>query len=377
MSHENEEIPDPVPPGTILHMIPRTIDWDPGDLDDLSGRTIQAEIPARIHLSVLDMTRFSPGNPGGGGLGYAIRMFARSEVKINEVYVSGEKYESSEDEDLNIKINARRSSLVEHVSRVFLKHLGLSGSLEVMGAGHDINHMGLGSTSALVTSVALSLNQALGGPFTHSEVRDVIGYNFMEEWEGGLVIPGFETGVGPYVGIHGGFGILSDKLRPVTRFGLPEDHEVVIALIEEEMPDTLVESRNAGISETELLMNRARALDERDRAKKTYEVLMRLIPAGDAGDLAGVGESIWKLQHLGSKVAEIEHHLHAKDIYETMGIMREHGSLITGMSSVGPAISALVEGGRGDELADIIRDRGYRVIVTGPDSQGARISEIQ
>ena len=374
MPHGKEEILDPVPPGTILRRIPRSVDWDPGNLEDLSGRVIHTEVPARIHLSVLDMTRFSPGHPGGGGLGYAIRMYARSEVRIREVFVS-DGDDDSESGELDIRIDARRSSIVEHVSRVFLKHLGLSGSLEVMGAGHDINHMGLGSTSALVTSVALSLNHALGEPFTQDEVRAVIGYNFMEEWEGGLVIPGFETGVGPYVGMKGGFGILSDRLWPVTRFELPEEYEVVIALIEEEMPDILVESRNAGISETELLMNRARALDERDRAKKTYEVLMRLIPAGDAGDLPGVGESVWNLQRLGSKIAEIEHHLHARDIYETMGVMREHGSVITGMSSVGPAISALVVGGngQGEELAEVIRERGYRVILTGPDCRGARI----
>ena len=371
MPHINEEIPDPVCPGTILHRVPSKTGWKPRHLEELQGVTIQADVPARIHLSVLDMTRFSPGNPGGGGVGYAIKMFARSEVRIGELFVSerGEK-------EADITIKARRASLVEHITRVFLKHLGLSGSLEVMGAGHDINHMGLGSTSALVTSVALSLNRALGEPYDPDGIRELIGYNFMEEWEDGLVIPGFETGVGPFVGIHGGFGIISDKLHPVKKFPLPEDHEVVIALIEEEMSDTLVESKNAGISETELLMNRARALDERDGDRKSYEVLMRLIPAGESGDLIGVGNSIWTLQHMGSKVAEIEHHVHAQDIYDTMRVMRDNGSVIAGMSSVGPAISALVPGGKGEELAGIIAARGYRVLRTHPDSQGVRMRRI-
>jgi len=368
MPHVNEEIPDPVKPGTILHTIPPKKEWDPMNLDDLEEITIHAEVPARIHLSVLDMTCFSPGNPGGGGIGYAIQMYARSQVKIKEIRVSNE--------EADIEIKARRSSLVEHITRVFLKHLGLSGCFEVMGAGHDINHMGLGSTSALVSAVALSLNKALGEPYTPDRVRKVIGYNFMEEWENNLVIPGFETGVGPYVGIKGGFAVISDKLHPVINFPLPEDYEVVIALIEEEMSDTLVESKNAGISETELLMNRARALDERDRARKSYEVLMRLIPKGDSGDLKGVGESVWTLQHMGSKVAEIEHHAHADDIYETMKIMKKNGSVITGMSSVGPAISALVPGSRGEEMEEIIKERGYRVLRTHPDSQGLRISGI-
>ncbi len=364
MPHNQDEIPNPVVPGTILHRIPPKRKWEPSNLDDLTGITIHAEVPARIHLSVLDMTRFSPGVPGGGGVGYAIQMYARSEVRIREIIISSE--------DAEISIDARRLSLVEHITRVLLKHLGLSGKFEVMGAGHDINHMGLGSTSALVSAVALSLNKALGEPYTTDEIRFLIGFNFMEEWEHGLVIPGFETGVGPYVGIHGGFGILSDGLIPASRFSLPEDHEVIIALIQEEMSDTLVESPNAGISETELLMNRARALDERDRSKKAYEVVMRLIPAGISGDLRSVGESVWRLQHMGSKIAEIEHHSQVENIYETMEIMKEKRSLITGMSSVGPAIAALVKDGR--EISNILEERGYKVIRTQPDSVGMKIN---
>ena len=40
-----------------------------------AGDTITARAPARIHLSVLDMNRFSPGTPGGGGLGFAIQIY--------------------------------------------------------------------------------------------------------------------------------------------------------------------------------------------------------------------------------------------------------------------------------------------------------------
>ncbi len=363
MPYSKDEIPDPIKPGTIFHRVPPKNAWNPTNIEELEGTTIRSMVPARIHLSVLDMTRFSPGHPGGGGIGYAIQMYAHSEVTIRELFRS--------EEDAEINIRARRSSLVEHITRVFLKHLGLSGKFEIMGAGHDINHMGLGSTSALVSSVALSLNRALGEPYSPDRVREVIGYNFAEEWKDNLVIPGFETGVAPFVGIHGGFGVISDALHPVADFKLSEDHEIVIALIEEEMSDALIESPNAGISETELLMNRARALDERDRAKKAYEVLMRLIPAGDSGDLHGLGESVWRLQHMGSKVAEIEHHTNSENIYETMEIMRNNGSLITGMSSVGPAISALIPDG--GEMADILKERGYRVIRTRPDSRGLRI----
>jgi beta-ribofuranosylaminobenzene 5'-phosphate synthase len=37
--------------------------------------TISVKAPARIHLSVLDMNRFAPDHPGGGGIGFAIQCY--------------------------------------------------------------------------------------------------------------------------------------------------------------------------------------------------------------------------------------------------------------------------------------------------------------
>jgi hypothetical protein len=33
---------------------------------------VTVRAPARIHLTVLDMNRFAPNRPGGGGIGFAI-----------------------------------------------------------------------------------------------------------------------------------------------------------------------------------------------------------------------------------------------------------------------------------------------------------------
>ena len=51
-------------PGENLH----TAGITPAKQPYPAGDTITARAPARIHLSVLDMNRFSPGTPGGGGL---------------------------------------------------------------------------------------------------------------------------------------------------------------------------------------------------------------------------------------------------------------------------------------------------------------------
>ena len=44
------------------------------NLSPVSGIVV-VDAPARIHLTVLDMNRFSPDRPGGGGIGFAIRTY--------------------------------------------------------------------------------------------------------------------------------------------------------------------------------------------------------------------------------------------------------------------------------------------------------------
>ena len=39
-----------------------------------AGDVVTVTAPARIHLTVLDMNRFSPDRPGGGGIGFAIQV---------------------------------------------------------------------------------------------------------------------------------------------------------------------------------------------------------------------------------------------------------------------------------------------------------------
>ena len=42
--------------------------------------TVVVTAPARIHLTVLDMNRFAPGKPGGGGVGFAVQVYCTAEV---------------------------------------------------------------------------------------------------------------------------------------------------------------------------------------------------------------------------------------------------------------------------------------------------------
>ncbi|MDD3071990.1 MAG: GHMP kinase, partial [Methanoculleus horonobensis] len=263
--------------------------------------TVIVRAPARIHLTVLDMNRFSPDRPGGGGIGFAIGVYCTAEVTCT---ASG------------LEIDYSREPILRHFVEAFRQVVGYEGGFKICARDHQYEHVGLGSTSTILIAVANALNTAVGSPLTSDQLRLLLGSNFVEETESGNVAFGFETGVGPAASTHGGMVVMGDELALVYRHAFAEGKQVYIAI-----PSSDISS--AGEKEFDLLMNKARTLDYRDRELKSYLVLMDLIPALERRDLRKAGDVIWEIEFRGSKRAEVEHH--GFEIYRYMAVLRDAG----------------------------------------------------
>ena len=285
----------------------------------LSQVPIRTKAPGRIHLTVLDMNRFAPGQPGGGGIGFAIDVFAEVEVLCI---------------DKGFEINYSRPSIIRHFLSVFSKTVGYTGGFSVTARDHNFKHVGLGSTSTILTALSAATNRAFGDPLTPDQLRVLIGNNYIEETEGGKVAFGFETGVGPAVSGKGGMAILGDNLTIVYQHQFAEGKNLHIVI-----PPSSISS--AGEEEFSLLMNKARSLDYRDRELKAYIIMMDFIPALNNGNLKKMGDLIWEMEFRGSKRAEIEHH--SFELYQYMHKLRKSGLEFIGMSSVGPSIAIITD----------------------------------
>jgi len=93
---------------------------------------ITVTAPARIHLTVLDMNRFSPDRPGGGGIGFAIQVYCTVSV---ECMPEG------------LEIDYSRAAIIRHFVSVFRKTVGYTGGFRIRARDHEHKHVGLGSTS--------------------------------------------------------------------------------------------------------------------------------------------------------------------------------------------------------------------------------------
>jgi len=311
--------------------------------------TVVVRAPARIHLSVLDMNRFSPDRPGGGGIGFAIGVYCTAEVECT---------------DSGLEIDYTREPILRHFVEAFRQVVGYTGGFKIRARDHQYEHVGLGSTSTILIAVATALNTAVGSPLTPDELRLLLGSNFVEETEAGNVAFGFETGVGPAASLYGGMAVMGDELTLIYRHAFGMGKKVYIAI-----PSSDISS--AGEKEFDLLMNKARTLDYRDRELKSYLIMMDLIPALERGDLRKAGDVIWEIEFRGSKRAEVEHH--GFEIYRYMAALRDAGLEFVGMSSVGPSI-AVISGRPEEEVTEIIAKAGLRVaIATEVDNEGLKV----
>ena len=91
--------------------------------------------PARIHLTVLDMNRFAPDHPGGGGIGFAIQCYCTAEVECTKK---------------EITIDYSRESIIRNFVAVFKKVTGYPGGFSIKATDHHHQHVGLGSTSTIM-----------------------------------------------------------------------------------------------------------------------------------------------------------------------------------------------------------------------------------
>jgi beta-ribofuranosylaminobenzene 5'-phosphate synthase len=307
---------------------------------------ITVNAPARIHLTVLDMNRFSPDRPGGGGIGFAIQVYCSVSVECTQE---------------GLEIDYSRDALIRHFVSVFRKTVGYKGGFRIRARDHEHKHVGLGSTSTIMIALAKALNVSVGSPLTDEQLRKLIGYNYVEETADGHIASGFETGVGPAASIHGGMAVMGDELALIYHHPFAEGSHVYILI-----PPTDLSS--AGEQEFDLLMNKARMLDYRDRELKTYMIMMDMIPAIESGDLKKVGDVIWEIEFRGSKRAEVEHHSFA--IYHYMSQLRSAGFEFVGMSSVGPAIAIITN--KGEEFVEeVLHPIGLKIAIrTKVDNKG-------
>ena len=135
----------PFLPGESIHTLGLEKDYK---LSPTSGK-VKVVAPGRIHLTVLDMNRFAPNRPGGGGVGFALQIYCSAEVECTPS---------------DLCIDYSREPIIRHFVEVFRKTVRYSGGFNIKIKDHQRKHVGLGSTGSVLLALGHALNVAVGCP---------------------------------------------------------------------------------------------------------------------------------------------------------------------------------------------------------------------
>jgi len=286
--------------------------------------SVNIKVPGRIHISPIDCNRFAFGNPGGGGLGFALTLDNTFSASLT-TFDGLEALES-------------HRPLMAHWIALMKELLMYDGGITLTShiSPHMRQHSGLGSSITIAAACTQAINLMFGEPFSLQELRKIIAYNFVESCQGKLA-RGLETGVGSQVVLYGGFCIIGDKTACLYSTHLLDTLPVLLIFPNVKRP-------NMDQPESIDMLSRSLDLDASYRYVRAYRTIMDIAPAVEERNLSAIGQVVWDFQFSGTHQSMIQ----AYDdggvrIIEIMTRIKKAGAKIIGMSSVGPTVYAVSE----------------------------------
>ena len=299
---------------------------------------LRVKFPSRVSMDVIDRNRISRSTPGGGGYGFGIDVDNFISVSISNID--------------SVEIEEKQLPVAKHFIHIMKKTLGFDGFLEVkVEMDKSVKqHVGLGSSIMLSSSIVWAINSLFGHPLTKDTCIDLVLDNYCEAHEGKHLIKGLSLGVGAHVAFNGGFVICTDKAQRVFWSEMPIEYKVI-----------LVDNGSVRTKEIDSnLKEHHKELDNFFSRHKAYIILMDIIPAIRQGNWAVLGKYIYEFLFAGPAQCFLQ-------AYEDRGIkiisdveaflMNE--AIVAGISSLGPLTYAITKDA--DSIKRFCEERNYKM----------------
>ena len=300
-------------------------------------------MPSRASVSLIDSNTFSPGWPGGGNLGFAVDAWTTIKLAPTAGEVSADEVSGDYE-----------SKLLTHSTLLGWREFSkVARRYKVIIETYPPRHIGLASSSALQAALLIALNHF---DEVFSDEKEMLAHHSRNYTEvtGSGIEKGFTTGLGAFIALNGGFAMIDTDLEPIFSMVLPE-WPVYVAVPRARYDTTWS-------SEKHVLLGRARQLDRRDAFYKRQIISSQLLPALRLANLQKIGEAIFELQLLGSKLAEIESR--PEDLMSKISMLRNCGIECVFMSSLGPAVVIITQQ-ENDTVFEILRSAEFEVLHQG------------
>ena len=321
---------------------------------------VVVDTPARIHLTLTDLTGASGRVDGGVGITLDEPGILLEAERADELVVEGK--------------NAER---VRAAARAVAERYGLGGARLTIRDEYKM-HVGLGGG----TQLGIAAGKVLCELYHHeASVREIAR----------AVNRGGTSGIGTAAFDMGGFIIdgghafgpgkekadfrpssASSGIRPppvIARHDFPQDWKILLAI-----PD--IPKGAHGQQEVDIFKKYC-PVPLADVHELCYQILVRMVPSIVEKDLDEFGAAVNRVQEIGFKKIEVmlQHPL-VRSLMEEMG---RAGAACSGLSSFGPTVYAITDTQVRDietAACEVMRDVGGEVLITSARNEGARVRAL-
>ncbi len=279
---------------------------------------IKIRTPSRIHFTLIDLNGEMGRADGGAG------------ISVEEPHIEISGYISEENSLSGNIVNLYR---FESVSQRFSELTGNNASINVLSDYKS--HVGMGSGTQISLAIGEVYNRLFDLHLSVKEIAEITGRGGTS----GIGVAAFQSGGFIVDGGHStkektGFTPSSvSKASPppvISRQEFPPWKIVVVT------PNL---TGFSGADEVSLFEKHCPVPIE-DVRKVSHLILMKMIPAVMESDLEDFGDSLWAIQGLGFKKAEVDQY--GSMMWDALKNLRELTPAV-GMSSTGPTIYAITD----------------------------------
>lgn len=324
---------------------------------------IAIRYPARLNAMALDPGKIDVSEEGiytPGEIIFSINIFKDVLIKVRT------------DKEIVISSTSPRHQLITHAVLIMQKALGVDDGLEIDVKTEDLKHCGFGSSSGLISAIAVAINEIYGKPISNHDLIAYLAQNHGEEINGNnndlqhvQCIGGSATsGL-----VLGGMKVIAGKSVPICSMNIEDDYTVIIGI-----PTDFIASDAKTLMDLE-----TKNLDKFVRTGKEYgekigyRVTHETIPAMVQGNLRKASELIFDYRFDYGSIENCSFvYPGMTNIAKNIRFLFEQGLVDTlSLSSVGPAFFAITK--NPEECEKVFVDNGMKTIRTTIANDGYQI----
>ncbi len=293
--------------------------------------------PSRLNAMALDPSKvtvnhnmqYSPGE-----IIFKVKIYKKISVEIlndtHKIYISE---------------NSKRKPLIKHSALIMRKALKFKNGLKIdVDNENEIKHVGLGSSSGLIASVACAINELYDKPIKRDDLLQYLAQNHGEEINNhdDMLSPVQCIGGSAAAGLFdGGMIVLAGKSRVIASMKIDGNYKAVIGI-----PKDFKE-----LDAQTLLYRETKIFDKVIECGKkfgnsiAYNCLHNVLPAMAEGDISAIGDFIFDYRYNMGSIAYCSYtYDKLLSIAKKVAFLKRKGIVdILSISSVGPAFFAITK----------------------------------